>query len=124
MANRKCCICGTIKNCGPYLEKVLQNIDKIATLFDEYVVIFAYDHSSDNSLELLENYKNSKNSKNTNVIIDINTDPVNELRVYNIAKARNKCLDIIRDNFVSYDYFIMIYCDDVSTTYIKLEPLK
>jgi hypothetical protein len=126
MVKGKCCICGTVKNCGPYLVKVLQNIDKISALFDEHSIIFAYDNSSDNSLELLENYKNTKLNTNTNtkVIIDINRDPVSEFRVYNIAKARNKCLDIIRANFVSYDYFIMIDCDDVSTNDVNLEPLQ
>ena len=65
MVKGKCCICGTVKNCGPYLVKVLKNIDKIGALFDEYVTIFAYDKSSDNSLEILENYKNT----NLNLII-------------------------------------------------------
>ena len=60
MVKGKCCICGTVKDCGPYLVKVLQNIDKIGALFDEYSTIFAYDNSSDNSLEILENYKNTK----------------------------------------------------------------
>ena len=102
MVKGKCCICGTVKNCGPYLVKVLQNIDKIGALFDEYSTIFAYDNSSDNSLEILENYKNTnlnKNTKsNTKVIIDVNKDPVSKFRVHNIAKARNKCLNIIRQN--------------------------
>jgi hypothetical protein len=126
MVKGKCCICGTVKNCGPYLVKVLQNIDKIGALFDEYVTIFAYDNSSDNSLEILENYKNTKTNTNTNtkIIIDVNKDQVSEFRVYNIAKARNKCLNIIRQNFVSYDYFIMIDCDDVSMNDVNLEPLK
>ena len=118
----KCCICGTIKDCAPYLEKVLQNIEKIGNIFDEYVLIFACDISSDNTFEILENYK-QLNSK-LNIIISINTDSVSEFRVYNIAKARNKCLDIIREKFVSYEYFIMIDCDDVSINPVNLEPLK
>jgi hypothetical protein len=31
----KCCICGTVKNCGPYLEKVLKNIETIGKIFGE-----------------------------------------------------------------------------------------
>ena len=56
----KCCICGTIKDCAPYLERVLQNIEKIGNLFEEYVLIFACDISSDNTLEILQNYNNTK----------------------------------------------------------------
>ena len=28
----KCCICGPVKNCGPFLDKVLSNIEKIGAL--------------------------------------------------------------------------------------------
>ena len=127
MVKGKCCICGTVKDCGPYLEKVFQNIERIRSLFSDSVVILSYDKSSDNSLELLKKYQADNMDmylEQDKVIIHINRDPVNKLRVHNIAKARNKCLDIIRENFVSYDYFIMIDCDSVSTPDVNLEPLK
>ena len=28
-----CCICGTVKNCGKYLDKVISNIVKIGQLY-------------------------------------------------------------------------------------------
>ena len=83
----------------------MQNIEKIGNLFEEYVLIFACDISSDNTLEILQNYK-QLNSE-LNITISINTDSVSDFRVYDIAKARNKCLDIIRTKFVSYDYWNM-----------------
>jgi hypothetical protein len=52
----KCCICGTVRNCGKYLEKVFSNIEKIGTIFDEYVIIVYYDVSNDNTLEFLKQY--------------------------------------------------------------------
>lgn len=116
----KCCICGAIKDCAQYLDKVLTNIDKIGSIFEDHVVIFAYDNSSDNTLQILEKYQ----SERGNVTISINTDPVSEFRVHNIAKARNQCLNIIRSKFVSFNYFIMIDCDDVSTPDVNLDPLK
>ena len=120
MVKGKCCICGTVKDCAPYLDKVLNNIDKISAIFDDYIIIFAYDKSSDNSLDILEKYR----ILNKKVIIDVNLDPLYNFREYNIAKARNKCLDIIRSQFVSYDYFIMIDCDDVSISPVNLDPLQ
>ena len=33
-----CCICGTVKNCGPYLSKVLDNMAKIGSIFEEYKI--------------------------------------------------------------------------------------
>ena len=56
-----CCICGPIKNCGPYLKKVFENIEKIGSLFDSYQIVVFYDKSNDNTLEILNDYY-SKNS--------------------------------------------------------------
>ena len=52
-----CCICGPIKNCGPYLKKVFENIEKIGSLFDSYQIVVFYDKSNDNTLEILNEYK-------------------------------------------------------------------
>ena len=56
MIKGKCCICGTVKNCGPFLEKVFKNIETIGKIFDDYRVIMAYDNSTDNSLKILQDY--------------------------------------------------------------------
>jgi predicted NACHT family NTPase len=40
-----CCICGPVKNCGPYLTKIFENIEKISGLLtkkDESFYIFAH----------------------------------------------------------------------------------
>jgi hypothetical protein len=114
----KCCICGTVKNCGPFLNKVFKNIETIGKIFEDYKIIIGYDHSTDNSLEVLNNYKLEHPDK---FILHIETEPLTEYRVHNIARARNKCLDIIRQNFIDYEYFIMIDCDDVCSEPVKLE---
>lgn len=53
----KCCICGTVKNCGKYLDSIFSNIEKIGTLFEEYVILIYYDDSEDDTLDKLEEYK-------------------------------------------------------------------
>jgi hypothetical protein len=120
MIKGKCCICGAVKNCAPYLEKAFQNILTIGKLFDNYKIIMSYDKSSDNSLQILTNYKQQYNGK---MVLHINTEPLSNFRVYNIAKARNNCLQIIREQFPDYEYFIMIDCDDVCSSPVKLEYL-
>jgi glycosyltransferase involved in cell wall biosynthesis len=119
MIKGKCCICGTVKNCGPYLINVLKNIDIISKIFDDYRIIIAYDNSTDNSLQILNNYKSSNNK----FILHIETEPPSPYRTHNIARARNTCLKIIRENFNDYEYFIMIDCDDVCSNFIKLDYL-
>jgi len=120
MIKGKCCICGTVKNCGPFLDKVFKNIETIGKIFDDYIIIIAYDKSIDNSLQFLQDYKISHNNK---LILHIGSEQVSEYRVYNIAKARNKCLDTIRTQFPDYEYFVMIDCDDVCSSPIKIDYL-
>ena len=119
--NENCCICGTVKNCGKYLEKVLKNIETIGSLFSSFKIIISYDISGDNSLEILQTYQQLNPDL---MILHVNTEQLYEYREYNIAKARNKCLNIIREQFSTYKYFIMIDCDDVCSNIRDLEPLK
>jgi len=117
MISGKCCICGTVKNCASYLNKVFQNIETIGQIFEDYRIIIAYDDSNDNSLNLLQDYQ----FKNNKFILHIEQQPLTPFRTHNIARGRNKCLDIIRTNFMDYEYFIMIDCDDVCSTPVNIE---
>ena len=120
MIKGKCCICGTVKNCGPFLEKVFKNIETIGKIFDDYKIIISYDNSVDDSLAILRKLQHEYTDK---LILYIETKPLSEYRVYNIAKARNQCLDIIRSQFPDYEYFIMIDCDNICASPVKLESL-
>ena len=116
----KCCICGTVKNCGPYLDKIFENIEKISTLFSEYIIILYYDHSNDNTLNKLKNYQ----QKNNRLLFYVNNDPISQYRTHNIAKGRNFCIQKIREKFPNYEYFIMMDCDDVCSQNVKINVLK
>lgn len=116
----KVCICGTVKNVGEYLSRVLENIEKIATLFEDYVIILYYDHSEDNTLDILKNYR----EKNPKLIFYVNKSPLTKFRTHNIAKGRNFCLQKIRETYSDYDFMIMIDCDEVSTCSVKVDLLK
>ena len=114
----KCVICGTIKNCGPYIEKVLENMEKIGEIFDDYLIMLYYDKSTDDTLEKLKNYQ----LKNSKMVFYVNQASVSQVRTYNIAKGRNYCLEYIRQK--NYDFFIMMDCDDVNCKDCDPEIIK
>ena len=89
-----CCICGPVKNCAPYLSKVLDNMEKIGSLFDEYSILIYYDHSTDNTLSILQSYQ----LKNPNLSICVNNHKLTPFRTHNIASARNACLNYVKEN--------------------------
>jgi len=115
----KCCICGTVRNCAPYLSKIFNTIEKIGTLFEDYVVILYYDKSFDNTLQLITEYMQT----NSKVKLYINSQQLSPYRTHRIAKGRNKCIQIIRNNFKDYEYFIMMDMDDICSKNIKLNVL-
>lgn len=116
----KCCICGTVRNCGKYLPKIFTIMEKIATLFEDYVIILYYDNSNDNTLAQLQAYQ----IKNPKFILYINEDTLLEYRTHRIALGRNKCLEIMREQYNDYDNFIMMDCDDRCSYNINIPLLK
>jgi len=115
-----CCICGPVKNCAPYLSKVLENMEQLGSLFHEYAILIYYDHSTDNTLRILQDYQ----QKNKNLSIYINKNTLSPFRTHNIANARNTCLQYIKQHKDKYPFFIMMDCDDVNCKEINLDVLK
>lgn len=115
-----CCICGPVKNCGPYLHKVLANIEKLGSIFDDYIIMIYYDKSNDNTLSILKEYQ----TKNPKMMFYVNKNPVSQFRTHNIAIARNFCLNFVRVNREKFPFFIMMDCDDVNCKDVNVDILK
>jgi len=116
----KCCICGAVKNVAVYLDRVFDNMEKIGTLFDDYLIILCYDPSGDDTLQKIKDYQ----IKNPRVIFYANKSEISRYRTHRIAFARNRCLDMIRVNYSDYEMFIMMDCDDVCSGNINLDVLN
>lgn len=115
-----CCICGPVKNCGLFLDKVFENIEKIGNLFNEYDIVLYYDHSTDNTLSKIKEYQ----KKNPRLFFYVNIVPVSKFRTHRIAHARNYCLNYIKQNNEKYNFFIMMDFDDPNCKYCDTEILK
>ena len=111
-------ICGCVKNCGPFLPQVFDNIKNIITLFDSYKIVIAYDNSFDNTYNYLMEMKKIYNVE----IINCNN---NNTRVENISSARNSILQYIRNNdYKAYEYLLMLDLDNVSCEKMNTNVIK
>ena len=117
----KCCICGPVRNCGPFLDKVFQNIEKIGLIFDDYEILIFYDQSDDNTLEKLKEYQ----SKNSRLKLYVNKTLVSKYRTHRLAYARNFCLNYVKLlDLNEYPFFIMMDFDDVNCKEVNTQILK
>ena len=117
----KCCICGPVRNCGLFLDKVLRNVEKIGALFEDYEILIYYDNSSDNSLHKLKEYQ----QKNPRLKLYINPVLTSPFRTHRLANARNFCLNYVKSKDLNeYPFFIMMDFDDVNCKEVRPEILK
>jgi hypothetical protein len=82
--------------------------------------ILYYDISLDNTLQKIKDYQ----IKNNKLQIIINNEPPLEYRTHRIAKGRNSIIQMIKDKYSNYEYFIMMDCDYVCANKIHLTVLK
>jgi len=116
-----CCICGTVRNCGKYLDTIFRNMNQIKTLFSNFAIVLYYDHSTDNTLQKIIEYQNRNP---TLITLHVNKEPMLPFRTHRIAKGRNKCLEIMKEKYNNFEYFIMMDCDDRCAYNIKLKMLQ
>jgi hypothetical protein len=116
----KCCICGTVRECGLYLDNVFKNIEIIGSIFDDYKIFLYYDKSNDNTLEKMREY----GEKNNRLYFYVNNNQLSEYRTFRIANGRNKCLDYIRNNCSDYETFIMMDMDGINFNDINIDVLQ
>jgi len=91
------------------LPVILENIQDLRPLFQTIQIVAFYDKSSDRSLEILE-------SSDLPIIIMKNLEKQSPIRTENISKARNYILEIIRQQFADYPFFIMMDSNRYSCT--------
>lgn len=115
-----CVFCGAVKNCGRYLGKVLKNIERLGSLFENYAIVIYLDKSNDNSHDILKKYA----KMNPRLTFYYNPTPISKFRTHRLAHARNECLKIIYSKFIHYPYFIMMDFDDVCSQPVKIDVLK
>lgn len=113
-------ICGAVRNCEKYLDRVFENIERIQTLFSDTHIIVAYDQSTDKTLLKLAHYKKKYGGK---MDIHVNREPLSPYRTARISNARNRLLDRMRE-LPERPYFIMMDMDDVCDSPANLDVIQ
>jgi hypothetical protein len=120
----KCCICAAVKDVGCHLPAIFANMEKIGSIFQDYRVVFFYDTSDlsyDNTLGVIKEYQR----RNPKVSLIVNPTPLtNVVKTRKLAHARNACLQYIREQCPTFQYFVVIDCDEIGAPPIKIDRFK
>ena len=102
----KTAVVGITKNNADCISRGISNMLKISSLFKESIVYIYENDSTDNTVEILDHYKQKNPSKF--FYTSENNVASNYYRTQNIAQARQKTLDWVRNNFKDFDILIII----------------
>lgn len=116
---KKLIIGGCVKNVARYLPTIFENIEILRGLFIDVKVIFSYDQSRDNTLQLIHQYM--QYNKDAVLIMNNNQSPT---RTINIASARNAIMNSIKNTYPDYDLLCFIDCDDIIYAPFKPDVFK
>lgn len=109
--NAKIILCGIGKNVAPFVGNTIENMEKLGSHFKDYAVIIYENNSRDESGQLFSEWA-QKNPKVTFVGENLRKDEILPSRCENIARARNKVLDISRmAKYYDYEYLLMVDLD-------------
>jgi glycosyltransferase involved in cell wall biosynthesis len=121
MIEKNLIIAAAVRNCEKHLHNFLKNVDHVSNMFKKTKCIFVESDSSDNSLQMLQEYKNFK--KDTEVISLGNLQPRIQSRTERISTARNIYLNIAERLKNDYDTLLVMDADEVNAQLFDEESI-
>lgn len=121
MIDKKLIIAGIVRNNAQYLPSIFKNIENISSLFKEVKCIFVESDSTDNTVNILNNFKNK--NKNIEIISMGNLRDKMPYRTQRTAFCRNIYLDRVEEIKDEYELLLVMDMDDVNSYPIQSESI-
>jgi tetratricopeptide (TPR) repeat protein len=113
-AQKRAAFVGCARDCGPNVQAALANIANIASLFRQASFVLVENDSSDATGDLISRWCAQRPSARLVNLDGLSTS--RPARTMRLAVARNAYLDIVRSEFETYDYLVVVDLDDASVT--------
>ena len=114
---------GTARDCSRFLPNVLQNVSRLAALYEDAAFVIAENDSEDETKSMLRSWLGRQSHGH---LIDLDgLMAIEQTRTQRIATARNTCLEFIfSGTYREYDHFVMLDFDDVNALPISIEDSR
>lgn len=109
---RRAVVSGVARNCSRHLPRVLENLARLGGLYAEVCFVFAVSDTTDGTRGLLSDWLAAGRD---GTVLDLgNLEAELPIRSARIARARNACLEQIRQSpWAAYDHLVVADLDDV-----------
>lgn len=123
MRKQKIVFAGVARDCEKYLAKVLENVDRLASLFQEAAFVFVENDSKDDTKRVLSDWGKNKNNFHLINLDGLGNIPVRTLR---LEMARNVYLELIKNHprLNGHDYLCVLDMDNVSSRPIEVSAFE
>jgi FkbM family methyltransferase len=114
---------GCARDCEPFLEGVLENIERFGTGFESTGYVFVENDSTDGTQAILQRWIAGRANARllTGEVADVQQSP----RTARIANARNAYMDFIAaSDLRTFDYLVVIDLDDVNAAEMSGEVFR
>jgi hypothetical protein len=120
--NKRAVFAGCARNCAEALPGVLGNVSQLSGLFADSAFIFIENDSADATKSEIELWCRGKSNARL-ISLDglAKSYPPRTLR---LAVARNRYLSTVQSDFQTYDYLIVLDCDEVNAAPIDLQAAR
>ena len=120
LKKKRAVFAGTARNCSRFLPNVLQNVSRLAALYEDAAFVIAENDSEDETKSMLRSWLGRQSHGH---LIDLDgLMAIEQIRTQRIATARNACLDFIfSGTYCDYDHLVMLDFDDVNALPISIE---
>ena len=119
MENKTLCIVGACKDVAPFLPKVLENVDRIASWWKECKIVIFENDSTDGTKQILQEWKEKGGHKE--LVQETNVSQRYPHPIERLAYIRNRLLHYVPP---SYDYMFMVDMDDVFINPVQKESFE
>lgn len=115
---------GLARDCASMLLGVLDNVRRMASLFEKTAFVFGENDSRDTTRELLRGFADAR--ANAHVLVFDGIDKRLPQRTRRLAFIRNRCLSFIRTNerLRSFDRLVMLDMDGVNAQPLSLDAFS
>jgi hypothetical protein len=120
LKKKRAVFAGVARNCSWFLPNVLQNVSRLAALYEDAAFVIAENDSDDETKSMLRSWL-CRQPHGHLIELDGLT-AIEPRRTQRIATARNACLDhILSGEYCDYDHLVMLDFDDVNALPISIE---